>query len=340
MTQNNLGIYIHIPFCSSKCKYCNFYSYKANDDEINDYVKKLLQEIENFDTDKIVDTIYFGGGTPTLIGAENILKIINKLSKFTLSKNIEISIETNPNVDINYSDLEVNRISFGLQSVHDNELKLLGRTHSYNAFLKSYNEASKRFNNINIDLMFGLPNQTTISWKNTYKTIKELSPAHISFYSLTLEKQIFDNLPNDDTNLKMYWDFINNFSEYHHYEISNIAKTSFECKHNLKYWNLEDYIGFGTGAHSYYNGKRFYNDENWQRVYEEAIPEEEYLFLGLRKLSGISKKDYKAKFNKDINQDIINKHVSFGTLSETKDNISLTKRGIEISNQVFIDFME
>lgn len=320
-----LGAYIHIPFCQSKCKYCNFFSYRASELDIEDYVCKLCKEIDGFDTDRIVDTVYIGGGTPTLIGVRNLNKIIAKFPYAT-----EITVETNPNVDIDFSELNANRLSIGLQSANDNELKIIGRTHTYDQFLNCCEKASKSYDNINVDLMYGLPLQSLESWRRTYKEVEKLSPKHISFYSLTLEEPIFNDLPDDDTNIKMYWDFVDSFADYHHYEISNIAKVGYECKHNLKYWNMEEYIGFGITAHSYYKDKRFYNDKKWVRVYEKCNLELEYIFTGLRQIDGIDKKD--------IDKEIINKHICLGTMEEIGDKIRLTRRGIEVSNQVFLDF--
>ena len=282
---NELGIYIHIPFCKQKCYYCDFVSYSNKCSEVKEYIESLKKEIEEFDFSNYkVTSIYIGGGTPSYIDSIYIVEILSELKEklkcnLIEFKDIEITIEVNPGtVDTkklnDYKKLGINRLSIGLQSTKNDILKKIGRIHTYQEFLEIYKLARETgFKNINIDLMIGIPGQKIEDLKNTLQDIIKLEPEHISVYSLIIEentpiKKMLENgeikLPDEDLERNMYW-YVKNTLElngYNHYEISNFAKLGKESRHNLNCWNQEEYIGFGVAAHSYLNGIRFSNTIN------------------------------------------------------------------------------
>ena len=282
---NEVGIYIHIPFCKQKCYYCDFVSYSNKCSEVKEYIESLKKEIEEFDFSNYkVTSIYIGGGTPSYIDSIYIVEILSELKEklkcnLIEFKDIEITIEVNPGtVDTkklnDYKKLGINRLSIGLQSTKNDILKKIGRIHTYQEFLEIYKLARKTgFKNINIDLMIGIPGQKIGDLKNTLQDIIKLEPEHISVYSLIIEEntpieKMLENgeikLPDEDLERNMYW-YVKNTLElngYNHYEISNFAKLVKESRHNLNCWNQEEYIGFGVAAHSYLNGIRFSNTIN------------------------------------------------------------------------------
>ena len=282
---NELGIYIHIPFCKQKCYYCDFVSYSNKCSEVKEYIESLKKEIEEFDfLNYKVTSIYIGGGTPSYIDSIYIVEILSELKEklkcnLIEFKDIEITIEVNPGtVDTkklnDYKKSGINRLSIGLQSTKNDILKKIGRIHTYQEFLEIYKLARETgFKNINIDLMIGIPGQKIGNLKNTLQDIIKLEPEHISVYSLIIEENIpiekmLENgeikLPDEDLERNMYW-YVKNTLElngYNHYEISNFAKLGKESRHNLNCWNQEEYIGFGVAAHSYLNGIRFSNTIN------------------------------------------------------------------------------
>lgn len=282
---NELGIYIHIPFCKQKCYYCDFVSYSNKCSEVKEYIESLKKEIEEFDFSNYkVTSIYIGGGTPSYIDSIYIVEILSELKEklkcnLIEFKDIEITIEVNPGtVDTkklnDYKKLGINRLSIGLQSTKNDILKKIGRIHTYQEFLEIYKLARKTgFKNINIDLMIGIPGQKIGDLKNTLQDIIKLEPEHISVYSLIIEEntpieKMLENgeikLPDEDLERNMYW-YVKNTLElngYNHYEISNFAKLGKESRHNLNCWNQEEYIGFGVAAHSYLNDIRFSNTIN------------------------------------------------------------------------------
>lgn len=282
---NELGIYIHIPFCKQKCYYCDFVSYSNKCSEVKEYIESLKKEIEEFDFSNYkVTSIYIGGGTPSYIDSIYIVEILSELKEklkcnLIEFKDIEITIEVNPGtVDTkklnDYKKLGINRLSIGLQSTKNDILKKVGRIHTYQEFLEIYKLARETgFKNINIDLMIGIPGQKIGDLKNTLQDIIKLEPEHISVYSLIIEEntpieKMLENgeikLPDEDLERNMYW-YVKNTLElngYNHYEISNFAKLGKESRHNLNCWNQEEYIGFGVAAHSYLNGIRFSNTIN------------------------------------------------------------------------------
>lgn len=289
MKNKNVGIYVHIPFCKQKCKYCDFKSYTGKEALVQEYIKWVKYELKEvgdgnkldyeggLDDLVVIDTIYIGGGTPSFIDSKYIVEIIDTIRKhYTIVNNPEITIEINPGTITekklnDYFNCGINRISIGLQSNHEKLLKELGRIHSYKEFEDAYLTARKvGFKNINVDLMIGLPNQTLDDVNETIDEIEKYNPEHISVYSLIVEdetplcKEIEKGiltLPSDEDERKMYWTVKNRLQEdgYIHYEISNFAKPGFESKHNMNCWKQQEYIGIGVAAHSYTNGVRFSN---------------------------------------------------------------------------------
>ena len=277
-----IGVYIHIPFCKQKCYYCDFISYANKEQYFDKYVQALITEMSSFldNNDVEIETIYIGGGTPSIIDAKYIEKVMAKLQeKNALITAKEITIEVNPGTVTEeklktYKKIGINRLSIGLQSTDNNILKTIGRIHSYEDFLNTYKLARNQgFGNINVDLMIGLPNQKISDIKSSLEEITELKPEHISVYSLIVEENTPIEkmlnigkleLPDEELERNMYW-YVKNFLElngYKHYEISNFAKEGYESKHNLDCWNQKEYIGFGVAAHSYINDVRYGNTEN------------------------------------------------------------------------------
>lgn len=367
-----IGIYIHIPFCKSKCAYCDFCSFAGKDELIEPYIKRLVKEIDDCDkTGFDVSTIYIGGGTPSYIDENYIETIINKVKeKFIVLQNAEITIEANPG-SLNKEKLEkylalgINRLSIGLQSTDNNMLKAIGRIHTYEEFLDNYNLArEKGFKNINVDLILGLPKIEGKDITSQVKEIIDLNPEHVSVYSLILEegtklKEMYKkgeiDLPSDIEERKMYWDvkqLLEN-NGYIHYEISNFAKNGFESKHNLNCWNQIEYIGFGTAASSYYNKKRYTNPKTIEDYLagKDAILEEEqsreaeakeFMLLGLRKIEGVSISEFERKFSFNplfYFRFEISKLTDEELIEVDLDSIKLTKKGLDLANLVWEEFI-
>lgn len=367
-----IGIYVHIPFCKSKCYYCDFTSFAGKENEIETYINRVLEEIESCEkTGFDVSTIYIGGGTPSFINEEYIVKIIEKIKeKFIVKQDAEITIETNPGT-LNKEKLEsyvkvgINRLSLGLQSTDNNMLKTIGRIHTFKDFLENYKLAREvGFKNINVDLILALPKNEGKSIVSQVKEIIDLNPEHISVYSLILEegtklKEMYDErkieLPSDEEERKMYWDVKNVLEEngFVHYEISNFAKKGFESRHNLNCWNQKEYLGFGTVASSYYDKKRFTNPKTIEEYLskKEAILEEEqsredeakeFMLLGLRKIEGVSISEFERKFQ--INPLFyfrfeISKLTDEDLLEVDLDSVKLTKKGLDLANLVWEEFI-
>mgnify|MGYP005763315973 FL=1 len=390
MNTKNVGLYIHIPFCKQKCQYCDFKSYAGKENLIDTYIRWLEFELKgvgegnrldyenNLDDLAVVKSIYIGGGTPSFIDGkyiEEILSIANEY--YTVDDNAEITIEVNPGtIDKDkfetYLRSGINRISIGLQSTHDRLLKELGRIHTYEDFLNTYNLArSVGFKNINVDLMLGLPNQSLQDLEESLKEIIKLNPEHISVYSLIIEegtlfyKKLEMNeivLPDDELERKMYWGTKKKLENagYVHYEISNFAKPGFESKHNLSCWNQEEYIGIGVAAHSYTNDVRYSNIdsiEEYIKNYEEDNETDNFVFhekqtkiskmkefmmLGLRKIQGIRIQDFKNKFGENpiyLYRKELEKLVNEELLEIDGDIIKLTNKGIDLANLVWEEFV-
>lgn len=366
-------LYIHIPFCIKKCAYCDFLSFQYNENLAIKYVDALCKELDlKKDFFKPLKTIYIGGGTPSILPNKSFKQIFEYLkNSFEFLPFAEITVEANPGT-INEALLDtlvslgVNRLSVGIQSFNDNELKVLGRIHSSKEAIKAIALAQEKgFNNFSIDLMYGIPNQTLETWKNSLSNAVALKPTHISTYELTPEKEtpLYAQLmakqikmPDEEIVLSMYDYTINYFSNngYKHYEISNFAIPKSECIHNLNYWNCGEYVGTGLGAHSFINRIRSKNIENINTYIEQInngkIPEaevlkitqtdakKEFIFLGLRKIAGIS-----IARAKELGLDILNaseKLIEDGYLETTNDNIRLTKKGLVISNTVIVKLFE
>lgn len=372
--RRDLELYIHIPFCVKKCAYCDFLSGPADEETMEYYVRALIREIESIESMKEmyrVVTVFVGGGTPSVLGGEQIERIFAALrEKFAMESVREVTIEANPGTVTReklkaYRSAGINRISFGLQSANNGELKQLGRIHTYEEFLESYMLAREEgFDNINIDLISAIPNQTVESWKSTVDRILKLQPEHISAYSLIVEEGTpFEKMYGEDGNRKeelpseeeerlIYQKTKKWLQEagYERYEISNYAKKGYACRHNLGYWERKEYLGLGLGASSLIGNVRFQNTEEMKtylkysddvrkrKQSEEVLTKEEELeeiiFLGLRKKDGISKKEVDFFCGEQIE-----KMICQGFLEEKDGNIRLTERGIDISNYVFAEIL-
>lgn len=386
----DVGIYVHIPFCKQKCYYCDFNSFADKNEFKEEYIKWLLYEIEhvgegnkedyeqNRDDLVRVRTIYFGGGTPSILDSKIIKNIMETIKEnFHVIEDAEVTIEVNPGtVDEqklqDYIQCGINRISIGLQETDDGLLKSIGRIHTYEQFINTYNAARKvGFENINVDLMIGLPNQNIKNVQNSISKIIKLSPEHISVYSLIVEEGTRLNEMIEDKSLlqiddkderEMYWFVKDELQKngYHHYEISNYAKPGFESKHNTDCWNQKDYIGFGAGAHSYTNVARFSNVDsieeyikNYQNgeeaknfVFHERQTLEsamkEFMMLGLRKIDGVAISDFKNKFVQNpvyVFKDELNKLINDDLIEIDENYIRLNKNGIDFANLVWEEFV-
>ena len=372
-----IGIYIHIPFCIKKCEYCDFISYCNKKEYVPQYINALKKEIKNnINKEYKITTIYIGGGTPSSIEENYIADIIETI-KLNMNdedlkdfENIEVTIEVNPGT-VNkeklqvYKKIGINRLSIGLQETHNELLKSIGRIHTYEEFIKTYNLARKiGFNNINVDLMIALPNQTIQDIKENLEKIIKLNPEHISVYSLILEEGTpFYNkynenkikLPDEELERNMYW-YVKNTLEnngYMHYEISNFSKKGFESKHNMNCWNQEEYLGFGVAAHSYNNRIRYSNTNSIEEyikgsnkiIHEEQTLEDmqkEYMLLGLRKIEGINIQKFKNKFAQNpifIFKEQLNKLVDEELIIVDGNEIKLTNKGLDLANIVWEEFV-
>ena len=375
---DKISLYIHIPFCAQKCLYCDFPSFARKDHLRKAYIEALNKEIISLrekHNNLEINTIFIGGGTPSVLEADELECLLKEVAKLNMAKDIEYSMECNPG-NLTEEKLEVmkkygvNRISMGLQAKQDNLLKGLGRIHNYKTFKENFLLAKKvGFNNINVDLMFGLPNQRLNEWEETLREIISLEPAHISAYSLIIEEgtafyNLYENdklkLPTEEEERKMYHLAKKILEEngFNQYEISNYAKEGKECRHNLAYWNMDNWIGVGSAAASYINGKRIKNissvEEYINSINEkgEAVEEiinnskndnmEEFMFMGLRKINGIDENEFKNRFSMNINDvygEILNKYIGEGLLIRESGRIFLSEKGIEISNVIMADFL-
>lgn len=374
-----LGLYIHVPFCAQKCYYCDFNSYKINSNQKKEYLINIEREMKFYKDefkDKCFDTVFFGGGTPSILTVDELQELVNNINEnFNIKKDAEITIECNPGT-INREKLEamkkmgINRLSIGLQATQNYHLKSIGRIHTYEEFEKNYYDALNiGFENINIDLMYALPNQKTQEWKDTLDKIIKLNPSHISAYSLILEEgtKLYDMYQNkefelldEDTDINMYNYTIDTLKRhgYNQYEISNYSKEDLECKHNIIYWKCDNYLGLGPGASGFIGDTRYSNIEdiceynkcimqNIRPVSEEIELTkkdkiEEFIFMGLRMNEGINVDIFKERFDTDfydIYQEVMDKLIKTELVRFDGKNISLTQKGREISNSVFIEFL-
>lgn len=366
---NSLGIYIHIPFCATKCTYCSFYSFKPDEALMDKYTSCIINELEKWGTEikRPISSVYLGGGTPTVLGGKRLRSILNAVNRFfNLMPMAEITVEANPGSALEETlpflvESGCNRISLGLQSALESELKVLGRRHSAEDAANAVNLAKKHgIRNISLDLMLGLPNSSIASLKESIDFLVGLEPQHISAYILKLEEgtALFASsdalkLPNEENCADQYLflcDQLRNFG-YEHYEISNFAKPGFKAVHNTSYWKMQEYLGLGPAAHSFLNGKRFYYPPNINEyinapkaVFDDnGGNEQEYIMLGLRLSDGISGAEYKKLFGKELNPKIfkIAQELSSHGLATVKaDNISLTDKGMLVSNSIINLFTE
>lgn len=375
MTTKPIGLYVHVPFCVKKCNYCDFCSYPYEDlgSDVRDrYLNEIVSEIESYGQHGkciTVDTVFFGGGTPSLLRPSELERIFVAIRKsFNLLETAEITLEATPGT-INaktlseYKTLGVNRLSIGLQSIHENELKKLGRIHSFDDFLKSYCLAREcGFDNVSVDLMYGIPDQTVESFSKTLDKVISLAPEHISAYGLIIEAgtpfySCYDrlSLPSEDAECDMYEFACDKLRRagYSHYEISNYAKIGRESRHNLHYWRDESYIGVGVAAYSYFNGRRFSNPDNINDYLkdrssvfanDEGIDGEafEYAMLALRLAEGISLSDYERRFGRSFlskREEKIKRYVDLGYMSLNEDRLAFTESGFYVSNSLLAELL-
>ena len=391
--KEELSLYIHIPFCVRKCGYCDFLSAPADEKARDRYVQALLMEIERYrgteTADRKIKTLYIGGGTPSTLSVKQLECIMQKIKcTFNFHGDMETSMEMNPGTASKEKcralyQMGINRLSIGLQSTNDMELKTLGRIHSYEDFLNTYTWCREAgFQNINVDLMAALPYQTVESYTTGLRKIIRLAPEHISAYSLILEEgtpfyQKYNSgcypLPDEEQERLMYRETEQILAQagYERYEISNYAKKGYACRHNLVYWQGGDYLGLGLGSSSYMDDVRFHNTTDLdtyvnQGAYVEDREElsvqakmEEFMFLGLRVMAGVSGTEFEKRFGKtmeDVYGDVLRKHEEEGLLqierkedrkeaaepAKGKTNIEkvmLTTNGVDVSNYVFADFL-
>lgn len=376
-----LGLYLHLPFCISKCPYCDFNSYQLKEDnQISSYISALYQEITTY-SKKLkksnIKTIYLGGGTPTILSGVQIYNILEFCkSKFTIDKDAEITIEANPGT-LDGEKIKlliesgINRLSLGAQSFNNLFLKKLGRIHNTKDIIDSYHLARKEgFNNINIDIMFALPDQTTEDLQITLKKAISLKPDHLSLYNLTIKpgteyykkyKKGKLKLPNEDEEFDMYKWAIKFLEEsgFEHYEISNFARPYKRSMHNLIYWQNKPYLGIGAGAYSFIKGYRYMNYESPARYVKEMMSGKlpvdngeklslrkrmiETIILGLRTKDGVGYIKFKARFGVNLNDifsEQVIKSVNLGLLQKDDYRIKLTKKGIFLANTVFREFVD
>lgn len=371
MNKDTLGIYLHVPFCVQKCRYCDFCSFVADEQTKEEYLHALLFQIENAPEDaRAVDSIFFGGGTPSLLSEKAFERIFSALhGKYRISEDAEITVEANPGTvkkpwARSMRALGVNRISMGLQSANDEELRLLGRIHTYAQFLESFRILREAgFENINIDLMYAIPEQTPCSLESTLKRVLSLSPEHVSVYSLIIEEntpfgreKASLSLPDEETESEMYSIICKTMQNagYMHYEISNYAKKDFSCRHNLRYWQGGDYLGFGLAAHSLYRGERLAMPESMAAYLKNPVApacrtpvsfsdaREEYVMLGLRTAEGISLTEYKERFGKELllgKEKMLALWQRAGYARLEGDRLSLTERGFYLSNAIICELI-
>jgi oxygen-independent coproporphyrinogen III oxidase len=376
MTRIKTGVYIHIPFCVKKCYYCDFVTFSNKDNYFEAYKNSLITEIRNSNLkDFEIETIFIGGGTPTVLPIHMLCEIITEILSFNLTKNVEITIEANPGT-INEDYLRaiyncgVNRLSIGLQAWQDEHLKKIGRIHTSNMFIDNYNSAIKvGFSNINVDLIFAIPDLTVDEWKETITNITTINPTHISTYSLIIEEgTVFGNkyekglLKETDESLdrEMYHIAKDMLCKkgYKQYEISNFAKEGLHSRHNKDCWNRKNYLGFGLNSHSLFEGVRYSNtrilNSYTQNINDiSAIREhihvltlkesmEEFMFLGLRLSEGISIFEFEKQFGKDmfsIYGSVISELIDSKLLILNNGMLRLSDKGLDLANSVFLRFI-
>lgn len=381
MEKEKLGIYVHIPFCKSKCGYCDFCSHTPAKGETERYLNALMLHIQDFSgtaSAYTVDTVYIGGGTPTILEKKQIKALLECIrASFKLEKGVEFTVEANPGtVDKGYLrslfSLGVNRISFGLQSASDKELRALGRIHTRDEFSASFKAArAAGFRNINVDLMYGIPHQTLDSFAETLSFVQSLNPEHISVYGLKIEEgtRFYAEretlpLPDEEEEYKMYRKahYALEATGYHHYEISNFAREGFASRHNLRYWQNDSYLGFGVAAHSYFKNQRYayctdmeaYMQEmehpnNMAAILSECsdidvfTKETEYVMLRMRLFEGLLLHEYRNTFGKDFVKkygERLKRYVAGGFVTLDDTHCAFTVKGMYVSNYILSDILD
>lgn len=378
--KKELELYLHIPFCVSKCKYCDFLSAPSGEEQRQIYVERLCRRIRYW-SDVIhnygyeIVSIFVGGGTPSILTEAQITQVFEAVHEsFPIREDAEITLEMNPGTDVKdklpvYRELGINRLSMGLQSADNEELKCLGRIHTYEDFRQVYQWAREAgFTNINVDLMSAIPGQTLESYEDTLRKVADLEPEHISAYSLIIEEgtpfyerygegRHAEELPDEDIERQMYvrtGEILEDYG-YHRYEISNYAKDGYECRHNLGYWDRKEYLGLGAGASSLMDHIRWKEPDHIGPSTGLVLEEredftrlrrkdemEEFMFLGLRKINGVSEYDFYKSFRvsmDEIYKDSIENLIKEGLLVREEDRIRLTDRGIDLSNYALSQFL-
>ena len=360
----NKSVYIHIPFCDSICSYCDFCKFIKNEEWVNKYLVALEKEIKSKYKNELLNTIYIGGGTPSCLNISELNNLFNIIKIFNKDETIEFTFECNIE-NITKEKLEllynngVNRLSIGVQTFNNKYLNFLNRNHTKEDVINKINLAKKiGFKNINIDLIYALPNQTLKELENDIDEFLKLDITHISTYSLIIEpntKLYINNINNidEEIDLKMYELICNKLKQngYIHYEISNFSKVGFESKHNLTYWNNNEYYGFGMGASGYIDNIRYDNTRSFNNYINGIYIKESHkldinetieneFILGLRKINGINKEEFKNKYNKNIKEiEIVKKLLKEGKLLEDEKNIYINKDYIYVSNDILIEFI-
>lgn len=365
-----IGLYLHIPFCDGKCAYCNFFSRRPRKDdaELNEYTEHLLDSIEAWckRIDRPVDTVYFGGGTPSLLGHERLIHILDSVyQSFDISENAEITVEVNPSStnELDFKQMKqagFNRLSIGLQSANENELKLLGRRHTVDDARRTVESAQEAgFDNISLDVMLAIPEQTIDSLDATLEFCSSCHVQHISAYILKIEEgtrfgAMKDQLPlfNDDEQAELYEHTVKKLYSlgFRQYEISNFSLKGRESRHNLHYWHDDEYLGLGPSAHSFIDGKRFYYDSDFQRFYDGFVYKEsdggdsdEYIMLALRLTEGLNYEKYRERFGRPVSERMIacaKRLQQQGLCHVTDTAISLSVKGFLVSNAVIAYLLE
>lgn len=374
MATDKLGLYVHIPYCVRKCSYCDFCSLPTPTRCVPDgYVARLADEIRgyrSFGRPKL-STVYFGGGTPSLLSPDQLCKIVSAIREiFTVCDGAEITFEANPGTLSEekaraFKDEGFNRVSLGLQSIHEKEMKTLGRIHNFDDFVRSFSILREvGFDNVNVDLMYGIPHQTTESFLETMSCVASFSPEHISAYGLIIEEGTpFYNerhalpIPDADTESDMYALCCETLASlgYSHYEISNYARAGYESEHNLLYWRMKDYIGVGASAHSFYLGRRYSNTDciseyisstgigfSTADTLDTADARYEYAMLALRLSEGLSLSEYSERFGVSFTEgkeELIERFCREGLMRLDNGRLSITESGFYVSNSILVEIL-
>ncbi len=367
----NIGFYLHIPFCKSKCPYCDFYSFSGKNEQKDQYTsvlrEKILSSIYTLQCNSNckANTLYIGGGTPSVLGAKNLASLVNACNSGFLTDDVEITVECNPHgLDEDFfkvlHDCGVNRISLGLQSAVDSERRILGRLSDRNQVENAVKMAQKvGFENITLDVMLGVPNQTEKSLNETLDFCVSLGVPHISAYMLKLEENTYFyknqhkyNFPDDDLTADLYLQMCEALENQGimQYEISNFAKSGFQSQHNLKYWHCEEYLGLGPSAHSFLDGKRFYYDRDFNAFMIGNSPMgdgfggdfTEYAMLNLRLVEGLNEEKVFERFGHNIPKEIYDKSQIFidnGYMKKNENGLALTRKGFLLSNSILSEIL-